>query len=125
MVIPLASQPKTSPTLIFMQDPKEVLAETEGFGHLASLRSAPRPRPGWQARPFESRSRPAQAGRSRSANEKARSRGLVFSLAAQKGLFNQLAQFSAPPVLDRVGDSNPDGLPLHLRRVARRATVLE
>ena len=38
---------------------------TEGFGHLASLRSAPRPRPGLQARPFESRSRRAQARRSR------------------------------------------------------------
>ena len=45
------------------------LAETDGFGHLASLTLGSSTRPGLQARPFESRSRPAQAGRSRPAKE--------------------------------------------------------
>ena len=45
------------------------LAETDGFGHLPSLTLGSSTRPGLQARPFESRSRPAQAGRSRPAKE--------------------------------------------------------
>ena len=44
-------------------------------------------------------------------------------LAGQNKLFNQLAQFSDPLFLVRSGIRTPNGLLMHLLRVALRATI--
>jgi hypothetical protein len=46
-------------------------------------------------------------------------------MAAQKGFFNSLVQFSVPLVFGESGIRTSNGLLMHLLRVALRATISE